>query len=128
MAAMWKNNLFPVIAPHMTSTPLARVIAIGILLIAPTAEVFAGAGVENGSRWPSRTIRYAICDCSKGDPKPLCSAFQCVSDVAAVRKALELWNDKAGSAVKLVERDPADKKNPYLLYVSQVSETAKATK
>lgn len=113
------------------SVPLKFLTAQSLAVVAATvlslcANAFAGAAVESGSRWNSRTIRYAICDCSKGDPKPLCTSVQCVKNPSAVATGIAQWNQTAGSAIKLVPRDPADKANPYLLYVSQRSETTKA--
>ncbi len=106
---------------------VAQLLSIGALLFALAGDALAGVGVENGDRWPSRTIRYSICDCSLGEVKPLCAKVQCIRDAQAVRDAISLWNQRAGHVVRLVERDKTDRENPYLLYVSQVSETTKAT-
>lgn len=101
-------------------------LSLFVLVAWPSVQSFAGAGVEKEYRWPSRTIHYAICECTgDADPKPLCTKAQCVGKPQAVRDGINMWNDKAGSVIKLVARDPADTRNSYLLYVAQESETAR---
>lgn len=98
-----------------------------VVLLQAMPETRAAAPAENNKRWPSRTIPYAICDCSKGDPKPLCSRFQCLSNATAktAQDAIDTWNKTAGSAIKFAPRDPKNDTAPYVLFMSQVSSTSK---
>jgi hypothetical protein len=97
------------------------------LLFQAMPGLYAGAPAENNRRWPSRTIPYAICDCSKGDPKPLCSKVQCLSNdtVKIAQDAIDTWNKTAGTAIKFTPRDPKNDTAPYVLFMSQESSTSK---
>ena len=101
-------------------------LAVGLLLQAMPGARAAAPG-ENDRRWPRRTIPYAICDCSNGDPKPLCSKFQCLSKetVNTAQDAITGWNKMAEKVLKFTPRDPKNDTAPYVLFISQESSTSK---